>query len=67
MGGEHEQTRGDRNRHLTFNWGNMKEEAVHNNILKPTKNDVPYDLSSIMQYGLKVRRYIYKNMLLIIK
>uniref|UniRef100_K1PBI1 Metalloendopeptidase n=1 Tax=Magallana gigas TaxID=29159 RepID=K1PBI1_MAGGI len=53
MGGEHEQTRGDRNRHLKFNWENIEENAVHNNILRPTKNDAPYDLSSIMQYGLK--------------
>lgn len=55
MGGEHEQTRGDRNIHLKFNWENIEENAVHNNILRPTKNDAPYDLSSIMQYGLKVR------------
>lgn len=52
MGGDHEQTRGDRNRHVKFNWDNMIEKNAYNNFLQPTKNDAPYDLSSIMQYGL---------------
>lgn len=55
MGGDHEQTRGDRNRHVKFNWDNMIEKNAYNNFLQPTKNDAPYDLSSIMQYGLWVR------------
>lgn len=58
MGGEHEQSREDRNRHVKLNWNNMDENDAHNNFLQPTKNDVPYDLSSIMQYGLWVRKYV---------
>lgn len=59
MGGEHEQSREDRNKHVKLNWDNMDKNDAHNNFLQPTKNDVPYDLSSIMQYGLWVRICTY--------
>lgn len=48
MGGEYEQIRGDRNRYLKFNWENIEENVVYNNILRLIKNDVFYDFLLIM-------------------
>jgi hypothetical protein len=51
IGMEHEQSREDRDNYLKINWGNIKEDQVHNFDKVPRSNFGEYNLNSIMHYG----------------
>ncbi|XP_061183357.1 uncharacterized protein LOC133191626 [Saccostrea echinata] len=52
MGGRHEQSRGDRMGKIDILWNNIRPGLGYNFAAANTKNGVPYDYSSVMQYSL---------------
>lgn len=59
MGGRHEQSRIDRPHYIEITWNNIINGYANNFDVADTKDDAPYDLSSVMQYGLGVRRIVF--------
>lgn len=59
MGGKHEQSRIDRPHYIEITWNNIINGYANNFDVADTKDDAPYDLSSVMQYGLGVRRIVF--------
>lgn len=53
MGAQHEQSRSDRANNIRIRWDNTQPSESFNFDMKYTMNDRPYDLWSLMQYGLK--------------
>lgn len=58
MGGRHEQSRMDRPHYMEIMWNKIKDGYANNFDVADTKDDAPYDLSSVMQYDLSVRRIV---------
>ena len=54
LGFRHEQSRSDRDEYITVKTENIKERSLKNFDKRPTLNKTPYDLGSILQYGLSV-------------
>jgi len=54
LGITHEQSRSDRDDNVRILWDNVKTRNKNNFRVSITENRNPYDMSSIMQYGLKV-------------
>lgn len=57
MGGRHEQSRADRMREIQILWDNIDSGYAYNFEVQNTKDEVPYDMGSVMQYALWVRVY----------
>lgn len=58
MGGRHEQSRMDRPHYMEIMWNKIIDGYANNFDVADTKDDAPYDLSSVMQYDLSVRRIV---------
>jgi len=54
LGARHEQTRSDRDDNVEVKWNNIKSGKERNFYKADTKNNAPYDVSSIMHYRLNV-------------
>lgn len=54
LGMAHEQSRQDRDKHLTINFDNIEEDKKYNLEKEVTLDKNPYDYYSVMQYELKV-------------
>lgn len=52
MGGRHEQSRMDRPHYMEIMWNKIIDGYANNFDVADTKDDAPYDLSSVMQYDL---------------
>lgn len=61
IGAQHEQSRSDRANNIRIRWDNTQPSESFNFDMKYTMNDRPYDLWSLMQYGLKVGLLITDN------
>ncbi|XP_052086300.1 MAM and LDL-receptor class A domain-containing protein 1-like [Mytilus californianus] len=52
MGAQHEQSRPDRDSYLNVQWQHIKRKKRHNFELRNVNTDVPYDVSSDLQYSV---------------
>ena len=53
MGGQHEQSRSDRDKYVEIGWANVQKGTDNNNMQKlSTQDNNPYDAESVMQYAL---------------
>jgi len=57
MGGQHEQSRSDRDKYVEIGWDNLKGKTNNINMRKKsTQDNNPYDAESAMQYPLNVSK-----------
>ncbi|XP_062603571.1 zinc metalloproteinase nas-25-like, partial [Saccostrea cucullata] len=52
MGGSHEQSRSDRASMTSMIWNKIDSKNMYNFVMENTKNALPYDYKSLMQYEL---------------
>ena len=59
IGQMHEQSRSDRDNHVTMLWSNIQGGRSNNNMAKTDTHDYnPYDYESVLQYSLTVHMYL---------
>lgn len=59
IGQMHEQSRNDRDNHVTMLWSNIQGGRGNNNMAKTDTHDYnPYDYESVLQYSLTVHMYL---------
>jgi hypothetical protein len=57
MGGQHEQSRSDRDKYVEIGWANVQRGTDNINMKKlSTQDNNPYDAESVMQYALYVSK-----------
>ena len=57
MGGQHEQSRSDRDKYVEIGWANVQRGTDNFNMKKlSTQDNNPYDAESVMQYALYVSK-----------
>ena len=57
MGGQHEQSRSDRDKYVEIGWDSLKGGTSNINMKKgSTQDNNPYDAESAMQYALYVSK-----------
>jgi hypothetical protein len=57
MGGQHEQSRSDRDKYVEIGWANVQRGTNNINMKKlSTQDNNPYDAESVMQYALYVSK-----------